>query len=267
MLKNKIQIVLTVIFLGLLGWWFSYQSMVATQGLSPQWFSGTYGVLAFIGAIIGFIAAKKWGGLKSVLGKALTFFALGLLAQEAGQLIYQYYIYVQKIDIPYPSYGDIAYFGSVLLYITAAYYLLKASGVKYSLKGTGSKVIAILVPVVMVTVSFFVLLHGHQYDTSQPITVFLDFGYPMGQAVYISLAITAFLLSRKMLGGILKTGMELIIIALVAQYVADFSFIYESSRDAYVTGAWVDLLYMISYFLMASALLSFIRIYKKLGQK
>lgn len=258
---KKLQIFTTVVFLGFLAWWISFQHIVHNQSLVTQWFSGTYGVVALIGGLIGLYAARKWGGFKTVLGKALIFFSLGLLAQEAGQLIYAYYVDVSHIDIPYPSWGDVAYFGSVILYIIGAIYLTKLSGAKFSLKETKYKAIAVIVPVVLVSVSYYVLLRGHEYDTSHLPTVFLDFGYPMGQAVYISIALTAYLLSRKLLGGVMKAGILFIIGALCLQYIADFNFIYETNRGTGLWGGRGDLLYLIAYFAMAIALTKFIGIY------
>lgn len=265
--KNKLQIAVTLVYFGFLGWWISFQSVVEAQGSSVNWFENTYGLVALTGAIIGFIAMKKWGGLKTVLGKALFFFSLGLLAQEAGQLISSYYTQIAHTDLPYPSVGDIAYFGSVILYIIAALYLTKVSGAKFSLKETKGKLIAIFVPVVLLAISYTVLLKGYSYDTSHAMTVVLDIGYPVGQAIYISIAITAYLLSRKLLGGYMKAGILLVIFALAVQYISDFSFIYTVHRGTYVPGKFVDLLYLTSYFLMATAMIKFLSIYTGLKAK
>jgi hypothetical protein len=265
MKTNKLQIIAWLAFIGFVAWWVSFQSVVKHQGLSVQWFEGTYGLMALFGAVIGLSAAKKWGGLKTVIGKSLILFSGGLLAQEAGQLIYQYYIYKSKITIPYPSWGDVAYFGSVLLYVCAAGLLAQAMGSKFLLKkNIKYKVVATLVPAALLALSYMVLLHHHQYDTSKPLTVFLDLGYPLGQAVYISIAITAFLLARKMLGGIMRNGILLIILALLLQYVADFNFIYQNSRGTYLAGRYADLLYLIAYFAMAVTMIQFHRIYSRI---
>ncbi len=260
-LKNKSQIFITIVFLGFVVWWASFQHVVTAQGKSVEWFGGTYGLMALLGALIGLSASRKWGGYKTTLGRSLLFFSLGLLAQEAGQLIYTYYAYGAKIQIPYPSWGDVAYFGSVLLYIYAAWLLAKIAGVKFSIKNTKYKFIAIIVPAALLITSYTVLLHNHQYDTSKPITVFLDFGYPMGQAIYIAIAITAYLISRKMLGGLMKAGILFIILALFIQYVSDSTFIYQSSRGTYLAGRYDDLFYLIAYFTMASAMIKFHSIY------
>jgi hypothetical protein len=264
-IKNKLQIFVTLVFLAFVGWWASFQHVVDKQGLSVQWFGGTYGVMALIGAVIGFAAAQKWGGRKTVLGKALMFFSFSLLAQEAGQLIYTYYIYGAKIQIPYPSWGDAAYFGSVLLYICAAVFLAKAVGVRFSLRNVRYKVIAVLVPAVLLIASYSIVLHNHHYDTSKPLTVFLDAGYPIGEAMYISIATVAYLLSRKMLGGIMKSGFILIILALCLQYISDFTFVYQSNRGTYLSGKFDDLSYLIAYFVMTTAMIRFHAIHNKLS--
>lgn len=267
MLKNKLQILVTVIFLAYVGWWASFQSSVDQQGISVQRFGATYGLIALIGAGIGILTARKWGGFKTVMGRALMFYALGLLAQAAGQLIYTYYIYGAKIQIPYPSWGDLAYFGSVLLYIYATIMLCKAVGVRFSLQRKLYKLTTLVVFVVLLGLSYWVFLNHHQYDTSHPLTVFLDFGYPMGQAIYVSLAITAFLLSRKMLGGIMRAGILIVILALFIQYIADFTFLYQSSRGTWIQGKWDDLTYLTAYFAMATAMIKFSLTYKQLTNK
>ncbi len=265
--KNKLQTLVILTFLGYLGWWFSFQHVVEKQGLSVQWFGGTYGVLALLGAIIGLVTAMKWGGFKTVLGRSLMFFSLGLLAQEAGQLILTYYIYGSKIQIPYPSWGDLAYFGSTLSYLTGAYFLTKAVGVKYAFRKNGYKLLAVLVPIVILSISYWIFLHNHQYDWHKPLTVFLDLGYPLGDASYISFAVVSYLLSRKMLGGIMRPGILVLIFALLLQYIADFTFLYQSSRGTYLSGKYDDLMYMIAYFVTTSAMITFYRTYKHLRSR
>ena len=224
--------------------------------------------MALIGAIIGFIASSKWGGYRTVLGKALMFFSLGLLAQEAGQIISTYYVYGAHLTtIPYPSWGDVAYFGSTLSYLSGGIFLAKAVGIKYSLKSNKYKVIALIIPVVLLVASYWVFLHNHQYDWHHPITVFLDAGYPLGDALYISMAIIAYLLSRKMLGGIMRTGILILIVALVAQYAADWTFLYQTNRQTYIPAGYDDLLYFITYFITTTAMIKFLSSYKDLRAK
>jgi len=267
-LKDKLQIFITIVFAGFLIWWASFQHVVRDAGVSVQWFGGTYGVMALMGSIIGIIAARKWGGFRSTLGRALMFFSLALFAQEAGQLISTYYVYGQHLSaLPYPSWGDVAYFGSTLFYICGGVFMAKAVGVKFSLQSNKYKVVAFMVPAALLAASYWVFLNHHQYNWHSPITVFLDAGYPLGDAIYISMAIIAYLLSVRMLGGIMRTGILILMIALVAQYSADWTFLYQTSRNIAVVGQYFDLLYLMTYFIAATAMIKFLRTYKGLSAK
>jgi len=86
----------------------------------------------------------------------------------------------------------------------------------------------------------------------------------LGDASYISLAIISYLLSRKMLGGIMRKGILVLIFALVLQYVADFTFLYQSSRGTYLSGKFDDLFYLIAYFVTTSAMIKFYYTYQSL---
>ncbi len=114
------------LFSGLSVWWLVLHFVMHDPSdFSKELFSGFYGVMALCGAFIGIRAAKAWGLQKSVMGRSLLFFAAGLFAQEVGQITYSLYTLLLNKEIPYPSIGDIGYFGSVLLYIYAVYLLGK----------------------------------------------------------------------------------------------------------------------------------------------
>ncbi len=254
--KNKRKFITTAVFIGFTTWWLILKSKHPAGDPAYQYFTATYGLMALLGAIWGIVISRKWGGRRSILGLAILMFAFGLLAQEFGQLAYNYYIYYKKVDIPYPSLGDIGYFGSVLFYIAAAFFLAKAAGVKVSLKQLKAKVLTVLIPIVLVGTSYTLFLRGYAFDWTHPLTVFLDFGYPFGEAIYISIAVLAFLLSRKLLGGIMRNKIFLLIIALLAQYVADFNFIYQAYHGTWADGGYGDFLYLVAYFILGIALLN-----------
>lgn len=230
------------------------------SSLHNQIFGATYGILSVIGGIIGLVASRKWGGGKSLVGRALIFFALGLFAQEFGQLAYSYYTYVLKVEIPYPSWGDLGYFGSVLLYIYAALLLARTAGVKFSLKNSTKKIVAIALPLTLLVGSYAYFLRGYVFDFSSFIsglTVVLDLGYPLGQAVYIAIALLTYLLSKGLLGGIMKNKILLVLFALLVQYIADFAFLNAARAGTAYPGGINDFLYLLSYLVMALALNTF----------
>ena len=118
-------------------WWGFINLFLPRDNVLYEYFGHTYGLIAVWGGIWGFLISKGWGGAKSIMGRALIMFGLGLFAQEFGQLAYSYYIFVLKIEVPYPSIGDIGFFGTIPFYIYGSYLLAKASGVKVSLKSPG----------------------------------------------------------------------------------------------------------------------------------
>ena len=250
------------------GFW-TYIAINGLQGDKDiaEAFSATYGLMALFGGVVGLKVSRRWGGYKSLIGKSVFFMSLGLLAQEAGQLTYSGYTYIAHREIPYPSLGDIFYFGSVILYILAAWSLVKALSTKTATRNSKYLVLALIVPATLLGFSYYIFLRGHNYDFSHPLTVFLDFGYPMGQAIYVSLAIMALILSVRYLGGIMKPVILFVIFALVFQYVADFGFLYQVSRETWKTAGTNELIYLISYFVMTLSLIEFERVLDRLSGK
>lgn len=259
--KKSLFIIGILLFLVLTGWWlWVKQKGYVGDTDQAELFSAVYGVMALFGGICGLFASRKWGGAKSLVGKSTLFFAFGLLAQVFGQASYSAYTYLFQTEIPYPSVGDIGYFGSIILYIIGGLYLIKALSISSVLKSKVNVFWTVSVPLSLLVGSYMFFLNGYEFDFSQPLVVFLDLGYPFGQAIYIALAILAFLLSRKYLGGIMKPVILFLIFALFAQFVADFMFLYRVDRDLWETAGVNDYSYLASYFVMTMALLKLGRV-------
>lgn len=253
-----------VIFLFFTGWWIYIQFPPGNSSSLVQYFGVFYGLMAIWGGICGVIISKKWGGFQSIIGRALLMFSIGLFAQEFGQIAYSYYIYVLHVEIPYPSIGDVGYFGSIPFYIYGTYLLSQASGVHFGLKLLKNKIQAVIIPLIMLGISYALFLQDYAFDFSTPLVVFLDFGYPMGQAIYVSLAILTYLLSRKILGGIMKTKILFILIALVLQYLSDYVFLYQVSSGTWTVGGFNEWMYLVAYFIMTIAIIQFYTVLKKI---
>lgn len=252
---HKKAFILTVVFLFFTIWWLAIQFPIPHREFFNQYYGVFYGTVALIGAFYGIGIQKQWGGVKSLMGKAILMFSLGLFFQEFGQLTYFYYFFVKHIEVPYPSIGDIGYFGSIPLYIYGTVLLAKASGVKVSLQSFRSKIQAVIIPLLILGYSYFVFLQGYTFDWTKPLTIFLDFGYPLGQAIYVSVAILTVLLTRSLLGGMMKYRVLFILFALLIQYVADYTFLYQVSTDVWTAGGINDYIYLVAYFAMSLALL------------
>ena len=68
-----------------------------------KFFGAIYGLVALWGGVWGIIFSKEWGGTRSLIGKAMIVFSIGLFAQEFGQASYSYIDYVLHIQGAYPS--------------------------------------------------------------------------------------------------------------------------------------------------------------------
>ena len=255
--KAKEKTAYIIAFLGFLGysiWWLINFISGETDTRSHEIYSDSYWVLALIGAVFGIFVARQWGGFKSSFGRALYLFSLGLLAQVFGQVTYTYFAWVQNVEAPYPSIGDIGYFGSIILYALGAIVLSRAVGAKFSLASIPQRTVAILLPAALLVASYAIFLKDYEFTGDKLIT-FLDFGYPLGQAFYLAIALFMYVVSFKLLGGIMKNKILLLLFALLIQYLADFLFLYQYSREEWYPGNFSDYLYQVAYLMMTLALL------------
>jgi hypothetical protein len=269
--KNKMSLIASGLFVVLTIWWLTLSPFQTTDldTLTHKRYiwGSTYQVIALWGAICGFVISKFWGGTKSVMGRSVIAFSVGLLLQVLGQSFYSYYNLFAQIEAPYPSFGDVGYFGSIFAYIYGVSLLARASGVKVSLKSYSNQAKAVMIPLLLLLFSYSFFLINYEYDFGNKLKIFLDFGYPLGQAFYVSLAILTFLLSKKFLGGMMKGPILFLLIALIVQYFSDFNFLYQASQETWYVGGIGDFLYMLSYFVMALSLIHIGNVFKTIQTK
>ena len=239
-----------------------------TEGIQNDLFILVYPLFPLIGGYYGWLIAKKWGGFNSAFGRAISFLSLGFFAQFIGQMLYDFYQIYLRVEIPYPSIGDLFYFGSVLLYVLGAYQLAKVAGLKITLKSSKGIFLAVVIPLIALIGSYIILLQGYDADWSNKTVIFLDFGYPIGQAIYLSIALLVLLISKNILGGLMRRPIMLLLFALIAQFIADFVFSYQVSREVvtFYAGGTNDLMFAFAYFLMTIALLTMGNMFNKIRE-
>jgi len=246
----------TILFAVVTVWWLTVQPFAADQSIvEKHTWSSTYELLSLLGGIFGLFISRYWGGWKSFLGRSIIAFSIGLFLQSFGQTVYNYYTLFAHIEAPYPSWGDLGYFGSIPAYIYGVFLLGKVSGLKFSLKSLHNRMLAFLLPLLMLVASYFIFLKDYEFDWSQPLTIFLDFGYPLGQALYVAIALLVFFASRQFLGGMMKKPVLLLLFALVWQYFCDFNFLYQANHGTWYAGGVGDYMYAASYYIMTLALI------------
>src|SRR5579872_5009640 len=101
-----------VFFLVMTAWWVYNNFIIGNSHVRYDTFfdfGEFYGYIAVAGGIWGILISRRWGGFKSVIGRAILMMAFGLFAQEFGQLSYAWYNDIYKTPGPYPSLGDIGF--------------------------------------------------------------------------------------------------------------------------------------------------------------
>jgi hypothetical protein len=254
-LHNEMAQAAIVVFVVIALWWLAVQPFSPNEFVNQKnYWSASYEVLSVMGAIFGTVIARDWGGHKSVMGRAMLAFSAGLFLQTFGQIVYNYYTLFRGIEAPYPSLGDVGYFGSIFAYLYGALLFARAAGVHVSLRSYRSKLIGVLLPLFMLCASYFMFLSNYTFDWSQPLKIGLDFGYPLGQACYVSVAILALVLTRNVLGGLMRGPVIAVLVALIVQYFCDSNFLYQANQGWWYAGSWGDFMYAASYLSMTLAL-------------
>lgn len=250
-------------FVALTTWWLTIYFRGLTEGPENDFFTYLLLFYPLVGGVAGLLYSRLWGGFKSLFGRTILLFSLGLFLNFIGNVIFLYYIYALGIEVPYPSVGDIAFYGSVIFYIFGSYQLARTLSVSFKAQPLFNKVVSILIPIIIVLLSY-VLMRDYDFAESTPLLILMDFGWQIFQGIYVSIALYVYWGSRKVLGGIMRQPIVLLIAALVLQFIADFHFSYQVNQDTWYVGGTNDYLLMSSYFLMTLSIFSIGSIYYKI---
>lgn len=242
-------------------YWVGIQTSKITTLPINLLFSFSTAVLAFLGGIMGLMVSRHWGGAKSAVGKAVLLMSLGTLSWSLGNFVWSFYNFVLHQELPYPSLSDIGYALAVPLWVIGTLYLSKATGVKFSLRKTPGRILAVILPVVGTIVSYYFLFVVAR-KSSLPIEgdwlkVFLDFYYPLGDWVILTVAFLIFGLSWKYLGGKFKWPVFVTLLGFVLMFSADVSFSYTTTVGTYFNGNFADMLFAAAMFVIGFGITSF----------
>lgn len=257
-LKSKFSLWIVFLYLIVVIWSVIIQTQEALNTDQSYLFNWFYGLIALSGAVYGIrIANKNWGGINSVLGRGLIFLSLGLLGQWFGLQVWTYYNVIARVEVPYPSLADLGYFALIPFYALAAVMFAQASGAKFSLRTNGGKLWALLIPVIALVISTLLFIKDVGFDLSDPLKLFLDIGYPLGEIIPVSIAVFTLTLSRNLLGGTMKKKVLYLIGAFFFQFLTEYAFLYAAGMETYQNGAWNDMMYATSYAIMGLGLTAF----------
>ena len=246
---------LVVFYVLIVIWWITIFTRGINETNENYFYSLVYGLIPLFWGIAGLVNSKHWGGISSTVGKGILFLSLGITCWGIGNLVFAYYNLALQIPVPYPSFADA---GFILLYPFTAigiYFLSKATGITYALKKLGGKIGLLVIPILMIVISYyflFVVARGGviSYD-GDLLKLILDIAFPVGSVIIISMAVGVYWLSREYLGGVFRKPILLILFGFLLAYITDFSYSYTTTTETFFVGNWVDLLYPTTFFVIA----------------
>ena len=242
-------------YIALVIWWILLLMSGQKSGTINYLYAFAYGLIPLFGGIFGIIEAKKWGLLRSAVGKALIFLSLGLLTWSFGEIIWSYYNLILKVEVPYPSWADASFIISWPLWTIGTFYLSKATGAKFGLRKMHGKIMLLAIPVLAIIVSYYLLIvvarQGSFEIAGGPVKIFFDVAYPVWDVIILTLALLIYGLSWNFLGGVFKWPVLITLFGFIANYFADFGFSFTTTVGSFYNGNWVDLLFATAMFLLS----------------
>ena len=218
--------------------------------------------MPLIGGAAALTRVRRWGGLKSAIGKAVFLIGLGIFSWGCGSMIWSYYNFFLGVSVPYPSWADIGFVPSIFFYGLGAIYLVRATGAKITWKNKYAKIFAVAAPVVIFLLSYYVLViiaRGGVLISSDgtPVKIFLDIIYPLGDFISLTLAILLSGFAFQYLKSGHRFDIMAVLMGLAVMFIVDSIFSYTTTMNTYYNGGPVDFLFIIGQFLLTFGVLGF----------
>ncbi len=252
---TKSSVFLITFYLLLIIWWLAINILNVKDTPYNLGFVFAYGLIPIFGGIFGLNSSKKWGSMRSAMGKALIFLSAGLITWGGGEMIWSYYNFVLRVGVPYPSLADASFLISWPLWIVGVFYLARATGARFGLRHKDGKAILFVIPVLFFIVSYYLLIivarDGVISSWEGIGKIFFDLAYPILDVVILTQAMIIYGLSFRYLGGKYKWAVVIILLGFVFNYFADFGFSYTTTVGTFYNGNWVDLLFTTAVFTLS----------------
>ncbi len=233
-----------------------------TSGFYNYLYSFLFGLIPLIGGLYAMLRSHVWGGLKSAIGKSVFFIGLGIFFWGCGEAIWSYYNFFMNVPAPYPSFADLGFAPSILFYGIGSFYLSKASGAKFALKNPFAKIFAIVAPILIWVISYYVLVVVARAGVlvpadESPLKAVLDIVYPFGDFISLTLAVVISGLSFKYLGGQYRMDIFSVLLGLFVMFIADSIFSYTTTVGTYYNANIGDLMLTFGLFFITFGVLGF----------
>jgi hypothetical protein len=227
------------------GWRFSYLLKPFLIGMT---------LIPLAGGVIGLRNAIRWGGRKTVMGRSMLALGLGMVAWGGGMVIWNYYLFFTSVSVPYPSLADTIFVLSWPLWTYGIIVLSKALGIRFAMRGMSKSfwLLPITVALISVYLIVFMARGGIIYDN--PLKLFFDLFYPLGDIVILSVTTSVYFALHKYFGGVYKVPVLILLSGFLLNYLGDFVFAYTTTQGTYFNGHLSDFLYTTAMFMLSLSL-------------
>lgn len=213
-----------------------------------------YGTLYTLMDLIGAIVLIMYGlnyGLKSNLGKMLSFFGLGLLLFAIGNGVFLYYYVFLNAAMPYPSWADAVFVVGNFFMFFGPFFLVKI----YQPLITKKIVTVSLIIALISFITIFTFFAKPDLSAEIPfVQKFLNVFYPASDVINLILAVIALQIG----GGKLHYYFYIIGLRFIATAVGDLIYTYKATAGTYWVGDIPDLMYSIGGYLLIVGLIEII---------
>ena len=209
-------------------------------------------LLPILGGILGVYRSIGWGGWKSNMGRSLVAVSLGMFGWAGGMIFWNYYLFFLNVEVPYPSIADFLYVMIWPFWTYAMISLFKVTGVKYGFKKVGGKIIAFIVSIIVLLLSYYLLFEvarqGEVDLTGDFSSNLLAILYPLGDISILLTSVLVFSLSYNFLGGLYKKPILILLSGFVLNFITDIIFVFTTTTETYFNGHIVDMFYVLMLF-------------------
>lgn len=256
---NKVQKIITIFMVVL----FIFGSIIAWSGIQKNFWNYLYGILwntmPLFGGAIGMYQSISQKIFRTNVSKAKFFISTGLFIWGCGNLVWQYYNLIQKVEVPYPSFADFGYLSAAFLWIIGIIYLSRATGATVGFKKVRKKFLLLLAPTTIAACSYYFLLFVLKRPSysDNPLKISLDLIYPSMDLIILTLILIVSGLSVNFFRGKYKASLFSIIVGFFGLFIADFMFSYMTTIGTYYNGCWLELFFNCTFYLLTWGTLSF----------
>ncbi|MDE1874728.1 MAG: hypothetical protein KGI79_02820 [Patescibacteria group bacterium] len=224
-----------------------------------------FSLIPISGGALALVGYRKWGGLSTILGKAILLLGCGIFLWGCGALVYGYYLAALHLKVIYPSIADFFFVPAVFFYTAGAIYLSRTTGIGMGWRNKIGKAFAIVAPFIIFAIAYYLLVFigrnnqiiAGEGDVLKTVLNIID---PLGDFVSLTVSVVVAGLSFRYLGGMYKREVISILAGMAVMFLADSLFAYATTIGSKYKGDLGDLIYAVGMFLLTFGLLGFNKI-------